>query len=56
MDEEEKSESQRFPCNHSYFLYWNLPIFVLSRERISEDFYVCLKVDDVFLVLPSSDF
>lgn len=55
-DGEENSKSQRFPCNHSYFLHWKWPIFVLSRERISEDFYVCLKIDYVFLVLPSSDF
>lgn len=47
---ERETESQRFPHNHSYFL----PIFALSRERIA-DFYVCLKIDYGFLVLPSSD-
>lgn len=36
----EKTECQRFPCNHSYFLLWKLPIFVVSRERIAEDFYL----------------
>ena len=52
----EKTECQRFSCNHSYFLLWKLPIFVVSRERIAEDFYLCLKIDYVFLELPSSDF
>lgn len=52
----EKTECQRFPCNHSYFLLWKLPIFVVSRERIAEDFYLCLKTDYVFLSLSSSDF
>ena len=52
----EKTECQRFSCNHSYFLLWKLPIFVVSRERIAEDFYLCLKIDYVFLGLPSSDF
>lgn len=47
---ERETESQRFPCNHSYFLHWKLPIFALPRERITEDFEVCLKIDYGFLV------
>lgn len=54
MDGEGKLRVKSFHVT-SYFLHWKLPIFVLSQERLADDFYVCLKIDYVFLVLPSSD-